>query len=119
LKASEDEVKESVSCEHEWQGNSDRQISCPDGKFIDVVDAWYGRQTSDVCNPYGSASTYFRVPTGGCKQDAYKVIDGRCTFKQSCSIKLDNGMVGDPCFNVTKYSFVQFKCKSYNIAYVG
>ncbi|CAG5110045.1 Oidioi.mRNA.OKI2018_I69.chr2.g4494.t1.cds [Oikopleura dioica] len=108
----EDAVKESISCEHSHQGNNDRRISCDAGKVLEIVDAWYGREEQDVCNPNGSSHKHYLVPDGGCNRDATDFMSDRCNGKRACSIKLNNGMVGDPCRGTTKYSTVQFKCKN-------
>jgi hypothetical protein len=105
-----DELKNSVSCEHASQGNNDRKISCDAGQVIQIEDAWYGRQSATTCNGQNLSNFSHSVPEGGCQRDASDFISGKCNGKRSCSIKIRNADVGDPCVGTTKYSNVQWKC---------
>lgn len=106
----DDQVKTSVSCEHQYQGNSNRSISCDAGKVIEIQDAWYGRQSTTTCNGQNSNVFKYQVPEGGCQRDATAFLAERCDGSRSCSIKLTNGELGDPCYGTTKYTNVDFKC---------
>lgn len=106
----DDQVKNSVSCEWASQGNHNRQISCDAGKVIEIQNSWYGRQDADTCNGRELTNYSHSVPEGGCQRDSTSYLADRCDGKRACSIKMTNADIGDPCYGVTKYSNVDFKC---------
>jgi len=80
------------------------EISCPGKTLLEIGDAFYGRQTEDICDNVG-------VPLFGCDMgDAKKKAADLCNGKQSCTIEANNGFFGDPCWLVRKYAQVSYIC---------
>ncbi|KAJ7393807.1 hypothetical protein OS493_003471 [Desmophyllum pertusum] len=88
-------------------------ISCPDGKTIDVVEASYGRHDRETC--FSSTAKDF---------DCHYVhslasVRHLCQGKPSCRSSVTNGIIvgfngnpklDDPCYGTRKYLQLTYYC---------
>ncbi|CBY35345.1 unnamed protein product, partial [Oikopleura dioica] len=103
------EIKISHSCEHSFQGDNNRFITCEEDEILEILDAWYGRENDSICNVERGGGGLYNAP-GECRRDAKWVIDGRCNGQRGCSLGFGNSYVGDPCRGTTKYLEVSYRC---------
>ena len=86
-------------------GSSWKQIKCPTGKKIKIVDAMYGRQSKTICYWSGNKNI-------NCKSSrSLSVVKARCENKLECSVAARNSHFGDPCRGTRKYLEVIYKCR--------
>ncbi|KAF7649933.1 hypothetical protein LDENG_00133930 [Lucifuga dentata] len=91
-----------VACEH-----SLAHLQCDVGQVIFVYGADYGRRDRTTC--------IYQLPDRQvaniyCSNPISKVADS-CNGKNSCSIKVSNNVLGDPCEGTNKYLEVAYTCE--------
>ncbi|XP_070563629.1 adhesion G protein-coupled receptor L2-like isoform X2 [Ptychodera flava] len=98
----EPELYYTVVCE-----NRNLQISCFNGKVIDVQIANYGRQDTNTCFKQGRMDdTNCRAP------NSLEIVAGRCNGQYFCTVNASSTIFNDPCPNTYKYLEVKFRCLS-------
>merc|ERR1712004_63682 len=105
----EPEVQVARSCEWAYQGNDNKVIRCESDEVLEIIDAWYGRETSSICNVERGGGRLYNTP-GACRADAKSVIVDRCDGRRRCNLAFGNSFVGDPCYGTTKYLEVTYQC---------
>ncbi|XP_076816062.1 L-rhamnose-binding lectin CSL3-like [Clavelina lepadiformis] len=86
------------ACEHQ----DPVEISCPANEVILVTGGYYGRKetsrcgtnSNDQCRAEGSLSTLVK----------------NCQNKNSCVLRAENGVFGDPCKGVVKFIKITYHC---------
>jgi hypothetical protein len=94
------EIKVAHSCEWDYQGKQEnlylsltffcqgennRRIECEAGEVLEILDAWYGRESSSICNVQRGGGLLYNAP-GACRADAKAVIQRRCDGRRNCSL---------------------------------
>merc|ERR1712062_187944 len=102
-------LKEAISCEWSNQvkgvGSQNAYPTCADGE-IEIISAKYGRWSQDVC--YREDGEYMGVCNDS--RDHTSAVSDKCNGKQSCVYHGKNTLAGDPCWGVTKYTVIKYKC---------
>ena len=81
-----------------------KQLKCPVGQVLHILDAMYGRQSVYVCPNIWSKTT-------NCKSaSSLSVVRANCHLKNSCKITAYTDAFGDPCKGVRKYLQVTYHC---------
>ncbi|KAF6732804.1 L-rhamnose-binding lectin CSL2 [Oryzias melastigma] len=91
-----------IACE-----NSYAHLYCDRGQVISVFGADYGRQDKAVCYasrpPSQVENVYCSNPT--------QIVAQSCDGKNSCSIRVNNSVFGDPCVGTYKYLQLSYVCE--------
>ena len=88
-------------CEH-----NSTNIQCGPNEAINVIEAWYGRQSNTICS-------HSRASNVSCSSDptaSLQIVQTACQDKQSCNILASNGIFGDPCNGTYKYMALKYEC---------
>ncbi|XP_078666384.1 coadhesin-like isoform X1 [Branchiostoma floridae x Branchiostoma belcheri] len=89
-----------ITCEHDTL-----QLSCSEAQTLFIVDANFGRTSaSNSCPCYTGCSTVCRA------DNSLAVVRDACQGHQHCTVAANNGVFGDPCYNVQKYLEVSYRC---------
>ncbi|CAN9515728.1 unnamed protein product [Ophioblennius macclurei] len=92
-----------VTCEH-----SMAHLQCGEGLVISVFAADYGRRDRDTCS--------FARPDSELRNTEcfhpVSILANRCNGKNSCSMRVNNMVFGDPCYGTYKYLEVTYTCQS-------
>uniref|UniRef100_A0A146MDG0 L-rhamnose-binding lectin CSL3 n=1 Tax=Lygus hesperus TaxID=30085 RepID=A0A146MDG0_LYGHE len=83
------------------------KLSCLPGQGIKVVDAFYGRNTQEICD-YDQ-----NIPENlNCHSPPHSKaeVEKRCNLKQTCTVRANNDVFTDPCLNTYKYLRVSYMC---------
>ncbi|XP_073981340.1 L-rhamnose-binding lectin ELEL-1-like [Rhodnius prolixus] len=80
-------------------------ISCPDGYYLDIVNAFYGRKDENICYRKGKI-----INTNCSAQTALAVMHSRCNNFQICIVSASKTVFGDPCYDTYKYLEVEYNC---------
>ena len=86
-------------------------LTCPSLSKINIIDANYGRLSSDVCSQGRPASQ--TQNTNCTSSEALGVIKKACEGKVQCSVLVDHHTLNsgaDPCYGIFKYATVNYKC---------
>jgi len=84
-------------------------ISCPGNSLIQIGNAFYGRETEDICDKVGVP-----WPFGCTMGDAKQKAENACNGQSECTIESNNAFFGDPCWGVRKYATVSWICPKFN-----
>ena len=84
-----------------------RNISCPNGKRISVLDANYGRLDRDTCLHDAMGNINCRA------SNSLQIVQSKCDGKTSCELVVDSQVFGDPCAGTYKYLKVNYRCLEY------
>lgn len=83
-------------------------ITCPSKRQkITVFGARYGRYNQNEC-PTGQNQ---QQNTNNCDSNVIDVVMKLCDGKSSCSFKVGNEVLGEPCGGTSKYLNVQYICE--------
>jgi len=98
-----DEIAEEIesvfhACEHQ----AAKELQCPVGHVIRVIDAFYGRKSTTICSE--------RDVTDCSAVGSRQIIETLCNGYQSCRIDPRNTIFTDPCRGVRKYVEVTYQC---------
>ncbi|KAK9512857.1 hypothetical protein O3M35_001182 [Rhynocoris fuscipes] len=81
-------------------------INCPDGSYLWISNAIYGRMNPIICSGANR-----NVRSNRCKSDkSMSVVESRCDNLQHCRVPANNQMFGDPCYGTYKYLEVDYQC---------
>ncbi|XP_033105774.1 uncharacterized protein LOC117108037 [Anneissia japonica] len=72
---------------------------------INILDAMYGRDSSETCNPNPSHNTDCRAAT------SLEELRTACQGERNCEIRASNGVFGDPCPGTFKFLRVSYCCE--------
>lgn len=95
--------------------NEKLTLDCPNGEYILVDRAYYGRENSETCPTESETwSTIMQVTSGQykCKTgaDTLDKVKSKCNMKNSCELHANNEEFRDVCIDVPKYLEVDYKC---------
>ncbi|XP_045481272.1 latrophilin Cirl isoform X5 [Harmonia axyridis] len=82
------------------------KIECKDGELIKLIRANYGRFSIAICNDHGHTDWSVNCMS----PKSLRVLHGRCTQNQNCSIPASTSMFGDPCPGTHKYLEAHYQC---------
>ncbi|XP_018565685.1 latrophilin Cirl isoform X4 [Anoplophora glabripennis] len=82
------------------------KIECKDGELIKLIRANYGRFSITICNDHGNTDWSVNCMS----PKSLRVLHGRCTQHQNCSIPASTSMFGDPCPGTHKYLEAHYQC---------
>jgi len=86
----------------------DDKISCEMGE-LNIVNAWYGRRSSNICKGDGSANSVCNGP--GTIVNLRNKVQADCNGQASCVLEASNEYAGsDPCPGSDKYIQVTYEC---------
>uniref|UniRef100_UPI0037E7FE9E L-rhamnose-binding lectin SML-like n=1 Tax=Semicossyphus pulcher TaxID=241346 RepID=UPI0037E7FE9E len=88
-------------CEHTYAN-----LHCDVGQVIEVYGAHYGRRDRSICSFQRPVSQTQNVY---CSRPA-SIVAQRCNGRNSCTIKVSNAELGDPCYGTYKYLEVSYTC---------
>ena len=95
--------------------NVEGTISCSDGVALDLIYAFYGRSSSDLCPHPNPANTMANINCNSTK-DILSIVKNECKLQSSsssCTIVPSNGLFdGDPCQGTYKYLTVGYSCSN-------
>uniref|UniRef100_F1KS60 Latrophilin-1 n=1 Tax=Ascaris suum TaxID=6253 RepID=F1KS60_ASCSU len=95
------EIKQVIVCEGEHAN-----LSCPEGRYIAIRLANYGRFTISQCNP-----TFNTELSTTCQNDkTLGILQLRCNGKFECEFPVNNDHLGDACPKTSKYLDLQYDC---------
>uniref|UniRef100_A0A914ZR53 Uncharacterized protein n=1 Tax=Parascaris univalens TaxID=6257 RepID=A0A914ZR53_PARUN len=95
------EIKQVIVCEGEHAN-----LSCPEGRYIAIRLANYGRFTISQCNP-----TFNTELSTTCQNDkTLSILQLRCNGKFECEFPVNNDHLGDACPKTSKYLDLQYDC---------
>ncbi|XP_022108975.1 uncharacterized protein LOC110989137 [Acanthaster planci] len=81
------------------------RIDCGPGKYIDIVEAVYGRNEDFEKCPTQAQ------PKGECSApSAMSALVAKCQGREDCSVDVTSEVFGDPCYGVSKYLEVDLQC---------
>ncbi len=80
-------------------------LSCPPGKWLNIVSANYGRTDVNTCCVSRSECN-----SNSCYQNVLGQMSSLCNTMNSCSMTLQRMHFGDPCYGIKKYLDVTYKC---------
>ncbi|XP_065066388.1 L-rhamnose-binding lectin ELEL-1-like [Rhopilema esculentum] len=84
--------------------NQDSTISCPSNLKVRIDFAYYGRLHQRNC-------TTGPMKTVECRaESSEKIVKNLCNNQQSCTLKANNKVFGDPCVGTFKYLHVKYCC---------
>jgi len=108
-------------CEHPNTAENDLErgnLKCGKKEKIEVISAIYGRPFTDYgdlrnmankCRANGQSSTNGQLMCTA-QKDLTSFAKSACDGKDSCKFHGGNGMSGDPCTGVNKYTTVEYNC---------
>ncbi|XP_044257478.1 latrophilin Cirl isoform X5 [Tribolium madens] len=82
------------------------KIECKEGELIKLIRANYGRFSITICNDHGNTDWSVNCMS----PKSLRVLHGRCTHYQNCSIPASTSMFGDPCPGTHKYLEAHYQC---------
>ncbi|CAH1378189.1 unnamed protein product [Tenebrio molitor] len=82
------------------------KIECKEGELIKLIRANYGRFSITICNDHGNTDWSVNCMS----PKSLRVLHGRCTHYQNCSILASTSMFGDPCPGTHKYLEAHYQC---------
>uniref|UniRef100_A0A672ZP94 SUEL-type lectin domain-containing protein n=1 Tax=Sphaeramia orbicularis TaxID=375764 RepID=A0A672ZP94_9TELE len=91
-----------VTCER-----SMGRLQCDQGQVIFVYGAHYGRRDQTTCSRHQRTSAIQNV---ACSIPVTQVAQ-RCNGQNSCTVKANNSVFGDPCAGTYKYLEVAYICQ--------
>merc|ERR1719186_15202 len=97
------DIKCQTRCEY-----SDTYISCPGDEVISITSAMFGRQDQTTCPSYWPWNQW---STDCQAAGAMAAMETRCRGKNSCQVKADISVFGDPCDGTEKYLKVCYSCR--------
>merc|ERR1719186_89090 len=86
---------------------SDTYISCPGDEVISITSAMFGRQDESTCPSYWPWNDW---STDCQAAGAMSAMETRCRGNNSCQVKADISVFGDPCGGTEKYLKVCYSC---------
>jgi len=93
---------------------SQLQLQCPTtGQTLSIVDANYGRLSSEVCSEGRPAEQVSNTQCRSTSTETVRVLTESCEGKESCSVMVDHHTLNagvDPCVGTYKYLQVQYTC---------
>ncbi|CAK8688976.1 unnamed protein product [Clavelina lepadiformis] len=91
-------IRTSFACEHQ----TPVRVTCPAHYVIDVKYTFYGRQEKSRCGWNDN---------NRCKAaNSPSIIKRSCQHENSCFLRAENGIFGDPCGGVVKYIKFVYQC---------
>ncbi|MFH4973304.1 hypothetical protein AB6A40_000013 [Gnathostoma spinigerum] len=98
-----EEIKQVIVCE-----GGQANFSCPEGTFIAIRLANYGRFTISQCNP-----TFNTELSTTCQNDkTLSILQLTCNGQNECEFPVNNDYLGDPCPGTSKYLDLEYECTS-------
>nr|ATU82767.1 secreted Lectin-like protein [Pristhesancus plagipennis] len=95
------DIQSKSACE-----NEDLDIHCPDGTFLWISNAVYGRINPIIC---GGINT--KAKSNRCiSEKSLSVVESKCDNLQQCKVRASNQIFGDPCVGTFKYLEVDYQC---------
>ncbi|XP_056279493.1 L-rhamnose-binding lectin SML-like [Pseudoliparis swirei] len=91
-----------VTCEH-----SLAHLHCDEGQVISLYGATYGRYDQTTCTFGRPASQTQNI---ACSKPA-SGVSASCSGRNSCVIRVDNSVFGDPCVGTYKYLELAYTCE--------
>lgn len=82
------------------------KIECNEGELIKLIRANYGRFSIAICNDHGHTDWSVNCMS----PKSLRVLHGRCSQNQNCSIPASTSMFGDPCPGTHKYLEAHYQC---------
>ncbi|XP_024148699.1 L-rhamnose-binding lectin SML isoform X2 [Oryzias melastigma] len=82
------------------------KLTCPSGKTIKVLSAYYGRRDSSVCT---LNCPLVQTQNEDCENPT-DLVAQQCDGTSSCTIKASNSVFGDPCPGTYKYLEASYIC---------
>jgi len=94
-------------CEHRQFAKTEFErghVTCEENNKINIVSAIYGRPIENqICTEQVNQSCL-------AEKDLTVFAKSACNGKNSCIFRGRNGMVGDPCPNIEKYTTITYTC---------
>ena len=84
-------------------------MSCPSGKVISVISAFYGRKNATLCR---NDDDSLPVNTNCEAPNTLSMVSQTCDVRSSCTIYTNSfdQFGADPCPDTTKYLQVEYTC---------
>nr|XP_054771975.1 uncharacterized protein LOC129279939 [Lytechinus pictus] len=93
--------------------DAELSLSCPDGTYISINDAFYGR-TQVGSSSYVCPAADGNDATTSCRSsDTQAIVESYCQDQRTCSIPVDGNILSssDPCSSISsKYLQVDYDC---------
>ncbi|CAH1982600.1 unnamed protein product [Acanthoscelides obtectus] len=82
------------------------KIECKEGELIKLIRANYGRFSITICNDHGNTDWSVNCMS----PKSLRVLHSNCSFKQKCTVDVNNELFGDPCPGTSKYIEAHYEC---------